>query len=78
MNYFLRHKNDIKISHTRLTTLPALAATSKSEERIDSVAFTDARSDPLRSARSRRHSMAKAFMIASVINNDLGLKGSAR
>ena len=54
-----------------LTTLPALAATSRSEDKAVKVTFTEASNDPVRRARSRRHSIARALIIARVIKSEL-------
>lgn len=54
-----------------LTTLPALAATSKSDDRLVSVMFTEASREAVSSGKSLRHSVARALMIARVMSNDL-------
>ena len=54
-----------------LTTLPALAVISKSDDRLVSVMFTEASREAVNSGRSLRHSVASALMIASVMSRDL-------
>lgn len=53
------------------TTLPALAATSRSFERADKVALTEASRAEESNAMSRRHSVARALIIARVMRSEL-------
>lgn len=58
----------------RLTTLAALATTSRSEEREERVQLTaESREEDSRDT-SRRHSVARALNIASVMRSELGIR----
>lgn len=54
-----------------LTTLPALAAISRSCDSAVKVTLTEASKAAVRSARSRRHSDARALMIARETKSEL-------
>ena len=55
----------------RLTTLPARAVISRSDDKVVSVTFTEASNEAVSSGKSRRHSVARASMIARVMRSDL-------
>lgn len=57
-----------------LTTLPALAVTSKSDDRLVRVTFTEANREAVNRGRSLRHSVARALIIAIVMRSDLNIQ----
>ena len=60
-----------------LTTLAALAATSRSEDRQESVRFIEASNEGERRETSRLHSVASALNMARVTKRELKKDGSS-